>query len=216
MPSNYCKTCSIKDEEFELHPYAGMFWSKQNILFVSDTHFGKVSHFRKSGLAVPMAVIERNWGRLIAMIEYFNPNELVFLGDLFHSDYNKEWESFQMISDTFYDLQMTLVLGNHDILEQEYYHRANLRILETLELGPFIFSHEPLIDPILYNIYGHIHPAVRMQGKGKQSMKLPCFYFGEYHAIMPAFGAFTGTMIIPIKKDDQVYLIANNKILKAN
>ena len=191
-----------------------MYWENQNTLFVSDTHFGKVSHFRKSGLAVPLAAIEQNWSRLIAMIEEFNPNKLVFLGDLFHSDYNKEWESFRMIGDTFHEMEMILVLGNHDILDVEHYRNASLKLVDTLEVGPFIFSHHPLDKHELYNIYGHIHPAVIMRGKGRQKLKLPCFYFGKNSGIMPAFGSFTGTAIIPIEKGDEVYIITEDSVMR--
>ena len=30
-----------------------MFWEEEKALIVSDLHFGKTGHFRKSGIAVP-------------------------------------------------------------------------------------------------------------------------------------------------------------------
>ncbi len=206
--------CTVQQEIVELHPYASLFWQKKQMLLVSDTHFGKVSHFRKNGMAVPMAVAQRNWDRLMWLIDHYKPKELVFLGDLFHSSYNEEWNVFQTIRDSFYEVQMTLVLGNHDILNEEHYQRADLRLVERLDLFPFVFSHEPLDRASGYNIYGHIHPAVRMKGKGRQSMKLPCFYFGEKYGIMPAFGAFTGTMTIPVKEGDQVFVLAQDQVFQ--
>ena len=55
---------------------------------------------------------------------------------------------------------------------------------------------------------------MRLRGKGRQNMKLPCFYFGERYGIMPAFGNFTGTAIIPIKEGDQVFGLTENSVLK--
>ena len=61
---------------------------------------------------------------------------------------------------------------------------------------------------------GHIHPAIRLKGKGKQSIQLPCFVFREHNAILPAFGSFTGTATIQAKPGDQVYAIADKQVIK--
>ncbi len=57
---------------------------------------------------------------------------------------------------------------------------------------------------------GHVHPGVRLQGKGKQSLSLPCFHFTEKQCIMPAFGEFTGKFIIKPNGKDRVYVIAKS------
>lgn len=198
----------------QLHPFGSMYWEAEKCLFVSDTHFGKVSHFRKNGIAVPSRAIQQNWDRLTSLIDHYKPKELVFLGDLFHSTHNKEWETFQAVSDTFYDVELLLIEGNHDILNPQLYFNANIQLKETLVRGPFLFSHHPVETLKHFNIHGHIHPAVRLRGKGRQNMKLPCFYFGERYGIMPAFGNFTGTAIIPIKEGDQVFGLTENSVLK--
>ena len=38
---------------------------------------------------------------------------------------------------------------------------------------------------------GHVHPGVKLGG-----MRLPCFWFGERVAILPAFGKFTGLHVM--------------------
>ena len=206
----YC----LKGEELELHPFGSIFWINKKCLLVSDTHFGKVSHFRKNGLAVPSAAIQQNWDRLTALIDHYKPEELIFLGDLFHSSHNNEWETFQMVSDTFHELKLMLIEGNHDILAPHLYSKANIEVQETLVRGPFIFSHHPLDSESFYNIHGHIHPAVRLKGSGRQNMKVPCFYFGQDYGIMPAFGNFTGTAIIPVREGDHVFAVTPSSVLK--
>ena len=70
-------------------------------------------------------------------------------------------------------------MGNHDILHPSAYTADNLKVYpDILVEGPFCFSHHPLDNPTLYNIHGHIHPAVLLKGAGLQSMKLPCYHFG--------------------------------------
>lgn len=209
--------CEVCGETFSLHPFMGMFWEQESILFVSDTHFGKVSHFRKEGIAVPMGAIEKNWTRLAEMINSFSAKRVIILGDLFHSAHNNEWNSFISFMNSFAEIDFSLVLGNHDILDHSYYEEADLTLYSTLEIGPFIFTHEPIEESTeLYNIYGHIHPAVIMKGHGRQSLRLACFYFGTQHGIMPAFGSFTGKANIAVKDGDQIFVIAEEKVVKVS
>jgi metallophosphoesterase superfamily enzyme len=61
---------------------------------------------------------------------------------------------------------------------------------------------------------GHIHPCVRLSGKARNSMTLPCFWFAEKFGVLPAFGDFTGTYRVVPKKGDQVYVCAGKTIKK--
>jgi hypothetical protein len=33
----------------------------------------------------------------------------------------------------------------------------------------------------------HLYPGVKLKSKAKQNLSLPCFYFAEHFAILPAF-----------------------------
>jgi metallophosphoesterase superfamily enzyme len=55
------------------------------VLIVSDLHFGKTGHFRKSGIAVPQSVYKKDLQRLFHQVQYFQPRKLIVVGDLFHS-----------------------------------------------------------------------------------------------------------------------------------
>jgi len=61
-------------------------------LIISDLHFGKTGHFRKSGIAVPQGVYKEDLQRLVSQIQYFQPSQLIIVGDFFHSQLNKELE----------------------------------------------------------------------------------------------------------------------------
>ena len=88
----------------------------------------------------------------------------------------------------------------------------------ALKIDWFILTHEPMENPAgeYYNLAGHIHPGVHLSGKGRQSITLPCFYFGQHQGILPAFGSFTGLAMINPKVNDQVFAIADGKILNLN
>lgn len=206
----------LKNQQLELHPYGGMFMPEHGILFVSDTHFGKVTHFRKNGIAVPMGAIDVNWERLDAMIRYFDCKELVVLGDLFHSSENVEWDLFSAFINAYDDVKFSLVIGNHDILDSEKYEEAGIEVMENMEISNLYFSHHPEECGEKYNIHGHIHPAVLLKGVGLGSQKIKCFYFGEKYGIMPAFGEFTGSAKVQVKEGDSVFLIVGEKVILAD
>ena len=88
------------------------------------------------------------------------------------------------------------------------------RCIEAGEsLGPFVLNHEPGPSRGGYALSGHIHPAVRLSGQG-ESMRLPCFWFGKRYGVLPAFGAFTGSAEVLPRRGDQVYVIADEEVLK--
>lgn len=210
---------TVAGEELELHPYRAVYWAAQRCLWLADLHLGKAAHFQRAGLAVSSRVADKNWERLYHLLDVYHPETVIFLGDLFHSAYNREWDVLGHFIRNFYRVRFHLVRGNHDILEEEHYQDFGIHLHEkSLSWGPFDFTHEPREEqpqPLQYNVAGHIHPAVRMFGKANQSLRLPCFYFGEYQGLMPAFGAFTGTAVIRPQRSDQVFLIADDRIIAA-
>jgi DNA ligase-associated metallophosphoesterase len=205
----------ILDEEIVLFPQKAMFWKKHGILFVADLHLGKISHFRKSGIAVPTSANDHNIEMLMELITLSNPKRVICLGDLFHSYYNAEWEVFGELVRHYAHISFELVIGNHDIMSDLQYIRKGITLHHQLNIGPFVFTHHPMeeIPNDVYNISGHIHPGVSLRGKGRQSLTLPCFYFGTQQGYLPAFGSFTGLARIAPKKNDKVFVVADNKIL---
>ncbi|MEQ8425324.1 MAG: ligase-associated DNA damage response endonuclease PdeM [Cyclobacteriaceae bacterium] len=195
-----------------------IFIPAKKILLVADLHLGKVNHFRRSGIAVPTAVNKKNLELLVELINRLKPTRVIFLGDLFHSHYNEEWEAMGQVVRHFGDCKFELVRGNHDIMSNLQYERSSLTVCNLLELNSFILTHEPMeaVPANRYNLAGHIHPGVRLRGKGRQALTVPCFFFGEHQAILPAFGSFTGFVRVPVTKGDKVFIIADRKVLELN
>jgi DNA ligase-associated metallophosphoesterase len=205
----------ILKEVVALYPQKAMYWKKHEILFLADLHLGKIGHFRKSGIPVPPGANDRNIEVLIELINATSPKRVIFLGDLFHSHYNPEWEVFGELVKHFGHISFELVVGNNDIMSDHQYARKGIVLHDELIIGPFLFTHHPLesIPENFYNISGHLHPGVNLRGKGRQSITLPCFYFGTRQGYLPAFGSFTGLARIAPKKEDKVFVVADNKII---
>jgi uncharacterized protein len=200
----------------QLLPGKALFYSSLRTLIISDLHLGKVNHFRKSGVPVPTKANEKNIEKLVELLQLTKPTQVIFLGDLFHSHYNEEWEVLGQLIRHFSNTQFELVIGNHDILSEHQYKKHTIALYEQLILPPFILTHHPLenYSGELYNLAGHVHPGASLTGKGRQKVTLPCFYFGEHQGLLPAFGAFTGLSRIAPKKNDMVFVIVEDKILK--
>lgn len=210
-------TFELMGETFRLFPHKAIFWDRYKILLIADLHFGKAAHFRKEGIAVPPSVSEKNWAKLTYLLVETAPERVLFLGDLFHSKHNEDCERFGRFLKKFPDISYELVLGNHDILDTSVYEGFDMVIHDpVLEISPFIFSHEPFEEPHdeLYNLAGHIHPAVKFRGTARQGLKLPCFYFSKMQGILPSFGSFTGNHSIKPKKEDDIFVVVEDKVMK--
>ncbi|MBC7864811.1 MAG: ligase-associated DNA damage response endonuclease PdeM [Bacteroidia bacterium] len=203
-----------------LSPERCIYWEEQQALIVSDLHFGKTGHFRKSGIPVPQNIYKDDLQRLISQVQHFKPQQLIVVGDLFHSVANKELDLFQRWRNDLSALHIQLVKGNHDILKNEWYSSVSIEVTnDHLSVANFCFVHDitQACEPsgeVNYYFSGHIHPCVSLNGPGRQSLKFPCFYFGKEYAILPAFGKFTGTALIERGYGDSVFAILPSNILK--
>lgn len=207
---------TIFGEQLLLHPLRAIYWPREKTLLLSDLHLGKAAHFRRQGIPVPRAVSDTNWDKLISVLLEYQPERVIFLGDLFHSDLNEEWDDFCQLTGQFAHVRFELIPGNHDILHARHYEEAGLRVhAADLCIEPFILSHHPMtvVQRDWYNLAGHIHPCVWLRGTARQRLKLPCFYFGERQGILPAFGAFTGNAEVEVRNGDQVFVIADDRVV---
>jgi DNA ligase-associated metallophosphoesterase len=210
----------IKEQTCWLSPERCLFWDEQQILIVSDIHFGKSGHFRSEGIGIPQTVFKEDLQRLFAQIQFFKPRQLIIVGDFFHSRINNEVLLFEKWRKDIAALPIQLVKGNHDILDENWYSTNNIQIHhDEMQTSPFTFVHEagttvnPQQQTGNYIFSGHIHPGVRIEGLARQSLCFPCFYFAENYAVLPAFGRFTGLHAVKPKKKDHVFAIVNKKIL---
>jgi DNA ligase-associated metallophosphoesterase len=193
-----------------------IFWEEQKSLIVSDLHFGKTGHFRKSGIAVPQNIYKEDLQRLVLLLDHFKPEQLIVVGDFFHSHANTELNWFKKWREDFPSLKILLVRGNHDILKNSWYQEAAIDVIEKeLRLNSFLFTHDKCEDHAdAYIFCGHLHPGIYLQGLGKQSLRFPCFYFGMNHCTLPAFSRFTGLALIDPGQNDHVFAIVGNKLIQ--
>lgn len=203
----------ISDHHFTLHASGALFWQEKKILMISDAHLGKIAHFRKHGVAIPENAILENFKRMDEVVELFGPDKTIFLGDLFHSKINNEWELFCKWVNKI-NLEIILIEGNHDIISSNHYCDLNIVIHPQLIIDEFLLTHHPTETDALFNFCGHIHPGIKLKDVGRQALKLSCFFKKEKQLILPAFGEFTGNYFMKPQINDKVYAIANDEVIR--
>ncbi|MEQ8416514.1 MAG: ligase-associated DNA damage response endonuclease PdeM [Imperialibacter sp.] len=204
---------TLLEQSLVLSIHKSIFWKEQECLIVSDLHLGKAGHFRKAGIPISSKIHTEDLDRLDLLLNKYQPKRLIMLGDLFHSDKNNEWEAFSDWRSQYQNLKITLTLGNHDIIETVNYKKINVTVVDELLLAPFFMSHHPTENANGYNLAGHLHPGISLQGKARQGVRIPCFYFGQKGALMPAFGNFTGYVAISPGKQDKVFAVTPTSVI---
>jgi DNA ligase-associated metallophosphoesterase len=202
----------LQGQSFQMHFSGALFWVEKSMLVISDVHLGKVSHFRKFGAAVPQQAVQQNFDAMNGALDFFKPKSIIFLGDLFHSSLNKEWEIFEGWVRSK-SAEIILVSGNHDIISPLKYEELQVKVIPELLLDSFLLTHHPEERDGLFNFSGHIHPAIRLSGLGRQSIRLPCFYKTDHQMILPAFGEFTGTHTLEPCEGCEVFALLGDAVL---
>lgn len=205
----------LQNEDVEITAERTLWFERKRTLFLSDVHLGKATHFRKAGMYISGKTGFKDLDRIAFQLRHYQPNRIVFLGDLFHSEYNQEWEAFIDLRNHFEEVDFILVEGNHDIMDLKFYERAGMKVIEEgyVEDG-WEWRHHPSENPKGMQICGHIHPGVRIRGKARQSLTLPCFVHEPKRFIFPAFGRLTGKVRYEGASGSRYYAIAGSEILE--
>lgn len=188
------KDISVQHTVLTLTNQRALYWKDKATLVVSDLHIGKTAHFRKAGIAIPSAVLDTDLNRLQQLIDYFEVNTILVVGDLFHAENNTDIDQFQSFVQTHYTIAFELIKGNHDRLKDSFYKAMGIAVFKThKDVDGLRFVHdEHNCEADIFCVSGHTHPGVAIRGRGKVFIKLPCFEVSEQRLILPAFSEFTG------------------------
>lgn len=193
-----------------------IYYPAERALFIADAHFGKAAAYRKLGQPVPHGTTDDNLQRLDALLAAYDCEHLIFLGDFLHAPESHAagtLAALQAWRERHASLAITLIRGNHDKRAGDPPHHLRITVvLEPLLLGPFALQHEPDPHPTHHVLAGHVHPTYRLSGRGRQRLRLPCFYVLQHVSVLPAFGAFTGGMNIERQENSRVYVVGDGAV----
>jgi len=205
-------TLDIVEESLVVLRDRALYWARRRTLLIADLHLGKAASFRAAGVAVPEHSTHADLARLGALLSTTRAERLVVLGDLLHARAGRTSatiDAFTRWRTSFSGLTIELIRGNHDRHAGDPPESFGMTCESPpVDDEPFVFVHEPPEeDPRGYALCGHLHPAVRLHAPGRQSVRLPCVWFGRRAAVLPAFGSFTGTSIVRPRSGDRVIAI---------
>lgn len=170
-----------------------LYFASTRMLIVSDLHLEKGSSFARRGQLIPPYDSAATLALLAAVVAEYNPAMVVSLGDSFHDTqgaerlhplFREQLEAMMAGRDWFW------IAGNHDP-----HFPANLpgEAVQELGIGSLVLRHEPSRTAVAGEIAGHLHPCARIVQRGR-SVRRRCFATDGMRMIMPAFGAYAGSL----------------------
>lgn len=209
-------TISLAGESVALLPERALYWPRLATLIVADLHWGKADTFRAASIPIPGPLTDDDLARLATLITRTNARRVVVLGDLLHARAGRTLQTLAAVEQwraTIPNVDLLLVRGNHDTHAGDPPAEWRIECVDApYPLAPFVLAHHPAPSPDGYVLAGHLHPAVNLRGRG-DSLRLPCFWFGNEIGVLPSFGSFTGSATIRPNPADRVFVIAGSTVL---
>ncbi len=206
----------IAGARLTLLPQRAAFVVDSATLLVADVHVGKAASFRGLGVPVPPGTTAQTLDRLSGALQVTAARRLVVLGDFLHSARSRGVDTLMALArwrEAHAGLSITLLRGNHDQRAGDPPPSLGIEVCDgPLACGPWLLAHEPQPQQGAYVLAGHVHPGVVLGGRGFDRVRLPCFHFGARVGVLPAFGAFTGTHVLPREPGDRVFAIADDAV----
>jgi DNA ligase-associated metallophosphoesterase len=215
--SNY-QTITWHNEEIYLLPEKGVYWPGKHLLAVADIHIGKNEYFQYHGINIPKGDSSIDLERLLFLTKKYQLKQLLILGDFTHQTSTLNAELNKQISSNIdkLDCEIVLVEGNHDhgISNNHLPWCESITITPTVGIDPFLFAHgDKPLDINKPVIQGHIHPVINIK-YNRQKLRVPCFVVTTEKLILPSFGTFTGGYEIKPNYHNQIYMVAEGKVIK--
>jgi DNA ligase-associated metallophosphoesterase len=210
---------TLAGEALWLLPQRAAYWPREGALLVADAHFGKAAAFRARGVAVPEGTTAETLERLDAALAATGAGTVCFLGDLLHSARGRAPATLDAVARwrrRHSRLELVLVRGNHDRHAGDPPPQWGVRcVAEPWRLGPLALCHDPQTGGAGYTLAGHVHPAIRLAGRGGERLRLPCFLVRPRGAVLPAFGSFTGGRDVRPGPGETAYAVAGGAVIPA-
>lgn len=207
----------IANETLHLLPERALYWPRTKTLFIADPHFGKAATFRAHAIPLPQGTTASELDRLTQALDRTDAQKLIILGDLLHAAKGREPAVLDAVTawrEAHAHLAIHLVRGNHDCHAGDPPEEWHMSLIDGPTPGPhWVLNHEPYEPEIGYALVGHLHPAVQLTGKGHQSLKLPCFWFGAKCGVLPAFSAFVDHGTIRPRQGELVFVTTDSQVL---
>jgi uncharacterized protein len=210
---------AVRGETLRLLPERAVYWPRTHTLFVADVHLGKTAMHNAYGRALPQADTANDLARLTVALVRTIAQTLIVLGDLIHAAKGRDaltLQAFEIWRESHIGLEIRLIRGNHDRGADAPGSWRLATMDGPAPLAPFVLSHAPIESESGYVLSGHLHPGVELKGRGRQLLRLPCFWFAENAAVLPAFGGFTGLSMVRAQLGDRLFAVTDRSVIEVH
>ncbi len=177
--------------ELVLDPSGGLVWPAQGLLAVADLHLEKGSAFARRGQMLPPYDTLETLTQLEHLVARWQPAVVIALGDSLHDRWGAERlhpSALARLEALRKGRDFIWIPGNHD---PEPSPALGGEWARGLRIGPLLFRHEPLAEPLAGEVAGHLHPSARLVVRGR-SIRRRCFATDGHRMVLPALGAYAG------------------------
>jgi DNA ligase-associated metallophosphoesterase len=197
----------IQDQEFVFDCRRAIYWPKRKILLAADLHWGKTQYLRQHGIAITDKVFESDLIRLSKIMDDYETDTLLILGDLIHHEKSLSKGIIDKVAH-FRDhnpCELILVKGNHDRYTK---FPPSWGIVEEPDfyIDHFYFCHEYNSKKKDFQFAGHIHPMLSLRAVN-DFLRLPSYVLNPNFCLLPAFSHLTGGQDIRLKKGEEAIVL---------
>jgi putative SbcD/Mre11-related phosphoesterase len=171
-----------------------VYFREEKLLAVADLHLGYAWTHRAQGQLLPISGRDDSLARLGLLLEEYQPERLVLLGDIVHralpvAELMEELRALLQLARG--RTELVLLAGNHDRQLQKLLKSVDSKSLLRAEFAAgrnlFLHGDRPATLPAERYIIGHEHPAVSLGDGVSTSRKFPCFLIAENLLTLPSF-----------------------------
>jgi DNA ligase-associated metallophosphoesterase len=199
----------ISDQEFVFDCRRTVYWQRKKILIAADLHWGKTQYLRNHGVAITDQVFEEDLMRLSRIMDDYETEVLLILGDLIHHEKSLSKGIVEKVAWFRHHnpCELVLVKGNHDSYAK---FPESWGIVEEKDfyIGNFYFSHEYDAMKPGFQFSGHIHPMLKLSS-GFDTLRLPSFILTEEYCLLPAFSHLTGGQDVKLEKGQTALVLVD-------
>ena len=166
-------------------------WPERRLLAVADLHLEKGSGFAARGQLLPPYDTAQTLAQLAAVIEHYDPETVVCVGDSFHDGKAAQrlgQADGERLAGVIGGRRWSWIAGNHDPAPP--LHLGGV-VQAVLTLGPLLFRHIAAAEASPGEVSGHFHPKAALNWRGRR-LGGRCFIGDDRRLILPAFGAYAG------------------------
>jgi uncharacterized protein len=184
-----------------------LWFPMERLLVVADLHWGYAASHRARGNLLPWWGDEEIEQRLRALLEDYQPGEMIWVGDCVHAAEGAARAEVFLRQST---VPITPLTGNHDRRWRPAGETSTVR-------GNYFFHHGdkvPARPAHCIEVVGHHHPAVNWGDGAGSHLKLPALVVSDRRLVLPAFSPWAaGTpWNPPARAEETLWAVAPTRI----